>query len=101
MEKHHFKYSLDDYIFQNLLRSIKIKANEAHTLGLKLEESMWTATANQYKKEQTLEVEAVMKALYSAFNRRNFDELRALWLPDEHVEMTLPGYEKAVRSYEQ
>lgn len=40
----------------------------------------------------------MVRSLYSAFNRKNFDELRALWLPDESVEMTLPGYEKAVRA---
>ena len=36
-----------------------------------------------------------MKSLYSAFNRKNYDELRTLWLPDDNVELTMPGYSKA------
>jgi len=49
----------------------------------------------QHKDEQETEVRATMKSLYSAFNRKNYDELRTLWLPDEHVELTMPGYSKA------
>ena len=83
---------------QNMLRDIKKKADNAGKLGFKIEESMWAATARTYSDTQTVEVRAVMKSLYSAFNRKNYDELRALWLPDESSEMTLPGHEKAVRS---
>ena len=81
---------------QNMLRDIKNKADKAGRLGFKIEESMWQATARTYSDQQSSEVSAVMKSLYSAFNRKNYDELRALWLPDENVEMTFPGFEKAV-----
>lgn len=96
MEKHHFKYSLEDYIYQNMIRDIKQKADTAKSNGFHIEESMWRATARTYSDEQTVEVTSVMNSLYSAFNRKNYDELRTLWLPDEGVEMTFPGYEKAV-----
>ena len=81
---------------QNMLRDIKNKADKAGKLGFHIEESMWQATARTYSDQQSSEVSAVMKSLYSAFNRKNYDELRALWLPDESVEMTFPGFEKAV-----
>ena len=96
MDKHHFKYSLDDYIVQNMVRDIKQKADVAAAKGFHIEESMWRATAKTFNEEQTAEITAVMKSFYSAFNRKNFDELRALWLPDEGVELTFPGLEKAV-----
>ena len=98
MDKHHFKYSLDDYIVQNMVRDIKQKADVAAAKGFHIEESMWKATARTFQEEQTAEITAVMMSFYSAFNRKNFDELRALWLPDEGVELTFPGLEKAVRS---
>jgi len=41
------------------------------------------------------EVRGVMAAYYSAFNRGNFDEIRAFWLPDDNSELLFPGYEKA------
>lgn len=82
---------------QNMLRDIKNKADKAGKLGFHIEQSMWQATARTYNEQQTSEVTAVMKSMYSAFNRKNYDELRALWLPDDGVEMTFPGFEKAVR----
>ena len=33
--------------------------------------------------------------MYSAFNRKNYDELRTLWLPDDSVELIIPGCDKA------
>lgn len=75
---------------------MKIKADKATTLGFNVEASMWKATGLAYEEQQTKEVKAVMMALYAAFNRKNYDELRALWLPDDYVEVTFPGYEKAV-----
>lgn len=101
MEKHHFKYSLDDYIVQNIQRDIKQKADTAGASGFRMEESMWKATARTYSEEHSSEVTAVMMSLYSAFNRKNYDELRTLWLPDESVELTLSGYEKAVSTLKQ
>lgn len=96
MEKHHFKYTLDDYIVQNMIRDVKKKAMNAKDLGFRMENSMWTATELAFKTQETAEITVLIKALYSAFNRKNYDELRALWLPDENVEMSFPGYEKAV-----
>jgi hypothetical protein len=96
MKKNTFQYSLEDYIFQNMLRDIKIKADTAKEKGDKVDEVLWTAIAQGFKDDLQMEVTAVMKALYSAFNRKNYDELRTLWLPDENVEMTVPGFDKVV-----
>jgi hypothetical protein len=98
MMKHNFQYSVDDFIFQNMLRDLKIKADAAKEKGDKLQQSMWDAVVLGFKDEQETEVGAVMKAYYSAFNRKNYDELRTLWLPDENVELIMPGFGKAVSS---
>jgi hypothetical protein len=96
MSKNQFSYGLDDYIFQNMMREVLQRADTAKMEGRSVEEAMWRAIAFGYRDEQETEVRAVMKALYSAFNRKNYDELRTLWLPDDSVELVLPGYEKAV-----
>ena len=100
MKKHHFGYALEDFVFQNMIRDIYQRADKAKAKSQLIEESMWRALALKHKDEQETEVKAVMKSLYSAFNRKNYDELRTLWLPDESVEMVLPGHEKARGSNE-
>ena len=57
---------------------------------------IFTVMANDMQASEEAEVKAVMLAYYSAFNRVNFFELRALWLPDENTELLLPGFDKAV-----
>jgi hypothetical protein len=39
--------------------------------------------------------QAVVRCLYSAMNRCNFEELLTLWLPDEDAALVLPGYPEA------
>ena len=95
MKKHHFGYSLEDFIFQNMLRDLYQRADTAKESGFVMEESMWRALALKNKDEQETEVRAVMQSLYSAFNRKNYDELRTLWLPDDSVELIIPGCDKA------
>ena len=95
MKKHHFGYCLEDFIFQNMLRDLYQRADTAKELGFVTEESMWRALALKNKDEQETEVRAVIQSLYSAFNRKNYDELRTLWLPDDSVELIIPGCEKA------
>ena len=39
---------------------------------------------------------SVVNAFYSAFNRKNFDEIRVLWLPsNDETSCILPGYDRA------
>ena len=45
------------------------------------------------------EIEAVkstMKAFYGSFNRKEKDEIRVFWLPDQTSECMIPGFPKAV-----
>lgn len=87
-----FQYSLEDYIFQNFLRDLDAKASN----GAK--DAVWKVISDEFRAEQSAEVQSVMKAYYSAFNRQNYDDLGSLWLPDDNIELLLPGYSKAVRS---
>ena len=45
MQKHHFGYSLEDFIFQHMLRDIYTRADTARTHGHAVEEAMWRALA--------------------------------------------------------
>jgi hypothetical protein len=85
-----FQYSLEDYIFQNFLRDLDNKS--PNIFG----DSIWKVLGKGFRDEQADEIEGVMKAYYSAFNRQNFDDLGLLFLPDENTELLLPGYSKMV-----
>ena len=50
----------------------------------------------KYRQDEEMQIRGVMKAYYGAFNRKNFDELQVLWLPDENAELILPGNNKVV-----
>jgi hypothetical protein len=91
-----YEYSLQDYIQQNLLGELHNKATESLSSGQALNASVYSGLELELRAAEEAEVRAVMKAYYSAFNRQNLDEVRALWLPDDSVELLLPGYEKVV-----
>lgn len=95
MIKNNFQYSIEDYIFQNLLRDLENKNYNDN----KSKNNLWGVVKNAFKEEQKQEVLSVMKAYYTAFNNKNFDNLKLLWLPDENVEILLPGYDKVVSLY--
>ena len=94
MIKDKFDYSLDDYIVQNMIRDIRANALKK---GVKeWEGRTWEAIADGMVTQEEDAVRGAILAFYSAFNRRNYDDMRVLWLPDESVELLLPGYEKVV-----
>lgn len=92
-----FQYSLEDYVTQNMQHELGCNALKQNPQNDSISSAMYSATMLGIKSVETQEVKAVMTAYYSAFNRRNFDELRALWLPDENAELIFPGYERVVR----
>ena len=115
-----FDYCLEDYILQSLIRDCKLKALEAASTSASpsslsssestisssessplvssldkpppLSSALWATIPYAYHLEEEDEIRAVIGAFYSAFNRKNFDAMRQLWLPDETVELILPGY---------
>lgn len=98
MKKDTFYYGVDDYIYQTLLKEFNRFANNANMQTgkkhSKIEAGLWSSIPLVLKQEEEIEVGAVMKAYYSAINRRNFDAIFTLWLPDSNVELVLPGYDK-------
>lgn len=113
--KNAFQYSIDDFIKQNLLHELSeqysLATTRARTSALassapsasasadasSLEASVWGACQLGLIADEETEVEGVMAVYYSAFNRGNFDRIRSIWLPDDNVELLLPGHSKAVR----
>lgn len=91
-----FQFSLEDYVTQNMQHELSSNALKQNSENDSISSAMYSATMLGMKSVEAQEVKAVMTAYYSAFNRRNFDELRALWLPDENAELTFPGYERVV-----
>ncbi len=98
MKKDSFYYGVDDYVYQSLLREFNRLADDASTQKdkkyNKIEAGLWRSIPLVLKQDEESEVGAVMKAYYSAINRRNFDDIFTLWLPDSNVELVLPGYDK-------
>jgi hypothetical protein len=96
MQKGSFQYSVEDYVFQNMLRDLDRRVLKADVSNKTLEASLWGAVAQGFRLDEEMQIQAVMKAYYSAMNRKNFDEIRMLWIPDESAEIVLPGYERVV-----
>lgn len=120
LKKDTFHYSVEDYVFQNMLRSFTEQAMKKTTVNsnklqhnndnnnaqiiaassdedsmMNVEAGLWQSIPISYKHEEEVEIRAVLKAYYSALNRRNYDAVRTLWLPDNNVELVLPGFAKA------
>lgn len=95
MLKDKFGYAIEDYIFQSYMNSCSKRALNAEKVGNIAQRALWSAIPKGHAAEEEIEVRAVIGSLYSAFNRKNFEELKTLWLPDESVELTLPGYDSA------
>lgn len=97
MIPHKFDYSVDDYLYESMLQDL-ITVSETQSFA-DWEKASWKSVATGLVKSEEDEVQSILRAFYSSFNRRNFDDIRVLFLPDENAELTLPGYEKAVCIY--
>lgn len=94
MRKDTFYFSVEDYVFQQMLKGYSKKAIECLQQGKNVEAGLWESIRLRLKMEEEQQVKAIVKSFYSAVNRKNYDEIRTLWLPDDSVEAMLPGYEK-------
>lgn len=91
-----FQYSIEDYIYQNMIEELNTRSQSLQTSNQLLESTLYSTIEKGFTSSSSDEVRSVMQAYYSAFNRKNFEEIRYLWLPDENVELLLPGFEKVV-----
>lgn len=94
-----FQYSVDDYIKQNLLVDLDKKLNDLLSNNRTAEAQLCSQILFGLQSAEQQEVTGVMKAFYTAFNKKDIDNLRVLWLPDETSELVLPDYRKAVSSF--
>lgn len=94
-----FDYSLQDYVAQDMLAELERNAAKTKASGDLLNATIFSSVVAGMNAADETEIRAVMLAYYAAFNRKNLDEIRALWLPDDQCELVMPGYEKAVRSH--
>ena len=95
-ERNLFQYSLQDYIHQQMQLEIQSKARDSLLRNDSLSASIFNVMDTGLQATEREEVEAVVLAYYSALNRKNFEEVRAMWLPDDNSELLLPGQDKAV-----
>lgn len=79
-----------------MLDDLKSKATKAAENGDHMQASLWKAMASNYGQDEELQVTSVVRAFYSAINRKSLDDLQSMWLPDENAELMLPGYNKFV-----
>ena len=81
MKKDNFDYSVEDYVFQNMLRDLNKKSIEAgkgnrNIISSKnIEQALWKAIPISYCLEEEVEVKTVVGAFYSALNRKNYEEV--------------------------
>eukprot|EP01035_Chromulina_nebulosa_P018522 gene18522-24240_t len=96
LTKETFDYSVEDYVFQNMLRDIdKRKFNYNKQLNSN-EAMLWDEISYIYKNNEELQINNTIKALYKAINNKNVDSVKTLWLPSGSSELCIPGYEKVI-----
>ena len=93
MLKNKFDYSIEDYIAQSLAFEIKSQAVKAPS---EWEAATWRSIAEGRLLCDQDDIHSTIDAFYSALNRKSFDDLHVLLLPDENTVFTLPGYSTAV-----
>lgn len=91
-----YQYSVADYVFQQMQREMQRRAQSNALKGRFPESAAWDAIAYGFIQEEHEEVQTVVKCFYSALNRLNYDEMSTLLLPDDALEVAVPGYEKAL-----
>ena len=91
-----FDYSVEDYVYQYLLRKLHSMQRKASKQGNIGETTFWHTLINSYLIPEEKSARATVKAFYSALNRQNYDNIRSLWLPTDSSELILPGYDKEV-----
>lgn len=99
MIKDLFQYGVEDYVFQNFLKELQIKTDQALQKNSRTEALLWQTIYSRFLLVEESEVRGTIQSFYAAFNKKNFDEVRTLWLPDENVELVMPGYDRAVSIY--
>lgn len=98
MPQESFQYCLDDYVYQNMLNDIIKRSTKHQKEGKESNAVVWQSVANAYNRDEELQINSTIKAYYSALNRKNFEDARVFWIPDDSAELTLPGYEPVVSS---
>lgn len=94
-----YEYSIEDYIRQNVLRQLELQSSRASSALTNSKESqIWNAIATSLRMNEADEVKSIVKSFYEFINRRNFEQVQNLWLPDDSVEILLPGFAREVSS---
>lgn len=101
-----FQYQLEDYIKQNLWKSMETKAVEL--LLTEADQSNSHISSGRaisagllaYHNTEVEEVTRAMTAYYQSFNFKNVEALMNFWLPNNYCELIIPGFEKAVSCIE-
>ncbi len=87
---------MDDYIFQNLIKKLQENAEKAKQNSLLNESTLYKSAIIGFQVNENEEISNVIHSLYSILNRKNFEEIRTLFQPDDTVKLLLPGYDCAV-----
>jgi hypothetical protein len=96
LKKGQFEYGVEDFVRQSMESDIAVKAAKYEQESKMLEANLWKTIALGFQEEEKSEVEATVKSFYSAFNRKNYDEIRVLLLPCETTSCNLPGHDRIV-----
>ena len=91
MRKDMFKYRVDDYVIQKLMHDLSIRAHMYQEKNMTIESTLLQAAITGLALEEENDIRSVMKSFYNIINHKNFDDIRTLWLPDQGVELLLPG----------
>jgi len=91
MPTENFKYCLEDYVFQNMVKDLKKRS-----LKQESEAVIWGSLASAYDKNEEAQINGTIKAFYAALNRKNFEDARVFWLPDDNSALIWPGYDPVV-----
>lgn len=93
MVKNKFDYSIEDFIAQSLAKEVNKQASMATS---EWESTTWKSIEAGRRRGEEEDVESTIAAFYSALNRKNYDDLHVLLLPDDNSIFAFPGYSPEV-----
>lgn len=94
-----FDYAVEDFITQNLMKDADARARRLFAKNQTIEATLWSSFERGMRADQAEQVQNFMTGFYKAFNCKNPNLLRPLWLPNRDCELVVPGYIKAVRIF--
>lgn len=82
------------------MKDADARARKLFARNQTVEATLWSSFERGMRADQAEQVQGFMMGFYKAFNCKNPNLMRPLWLPNRDCELVIPGWLKAVHIFQ-